>query len=160
MSIKAKIFQPAKASELKKGTLYTIEKQWYMRGQLRNKQGQLIEYAIPLTPGAEYLPLGDAEPCLAVASPHSFECRVIGPIQGPGMPLPASLTWTVAGEVVYTLPVSEQSIKKFITFTGDDKSTEVNTREAFFASHWGVWVLGAEGSEVSRDPLFVIGADA
>jgi hypothetical protein len=153
MSIKAHIFQPAKAIELAIGTLFTFEEQWYVRGELHNDHRQLLESAIPLTKGAEYFHLG-AESCLALASPYRFESRVIGPILGPGRPLPASLTWTVAGEVVYTEPVSKQ----FISFAGR-QSEGVNTREAFFASHWG-WVLDAEGNEVSRDPLFVIGAEA
>ncbi|WDL40475.1 hypothetical protein JH288_21795 (plasmid) [Xanthomonas campestris pv. campestris] len=154
MSIKAHIFQPAKAIELAIGTLFTIEEQWFVRGELQNDHRQLLESAIPITPGAEYFHLG-AEPCLALASPYRFECRVIGPIRGPGLPLPASLTWTVDGEVVYTEPQSQQ----FMSFAGR-QSVGVNTRNAFFASHWGVWVLDAAGNEVSRDPLFVIGAEA
>ncbi|RNK47818.1 hypothetical protein, partial [Xanthomonas vasicola] len=153
MPIKAHIFQPAKAIELAIGTLFTIEEQWYVRGELHNDHRQLLPSAIPLTPGAEYFHLGDvsrnhlgAEPCLALASPYRFECRVIGPIRGPGLPLPASLTWTVAGEVVYTEPVSKQ----FMSFAGRQLN-EVNMRHAFFASHWGVWVLDAAGNEVSRD---------
>ncbi|MBV6803924.1 hypothetical protein KWH03_20010, partial [Xanthomonas campestris pv. lawsoniae] len=41
MSIKANIFQPAKAFNLQNGTLFTREKQWYVRAQLYNEQRQL-----------------------------------------------------------------------------------------------------------------------
>ncbi|ASN11660.1 hypothetical protein [Xanthomonas citri] len=57
MSIKANIFQPAKAINLKNGTLFTLEEQWYVRGQLYNEQRQLLESAIPITPGAEHFDL-------------------------------------------------------------------------------------------------------
>ncbi|AZR33117.1 hypothetical protein [Xanthomonas vasicola] len=146
MPIKADIFKPAKAIHLNSGTLFTLKEQWYVRG--------LLESAIPITPGAEHFDL-NGTPCLALASPYRFECRVIGPIRGPGLPVPASITWTVTGDVVYT----GQGSKEFMTFTGG-QSLEVNTRETFFASHWGIWVIDADGNEVSRDPLFVIGAEA
>ncbi|AMV05376.1 hypothetical protein [Xanthomonas citri] len=154
MPINANIFQLAKAIDLTAGTLFTIEEQWYVRGQLHNNHQQLVESAIPLTPGADYFDLG-GQHCIALARPHTIECRVIGPIRGPGRPLPSSLTWTVTGDIVYTEPVS----KKFITFAGEE-SNGVNAREAFFAGHWGIWVLDANGKEVSRDPLVVIGAEA
>ncbi|KFA27746.1 hypothetical protein FQK02_23440 [Xanthomonas vasicola] len=154
MSIKANIFQPAKAIDLKNGTLFTLEEQWYVRGQLYNEQRQLLESAIPITPGAEHFDL-NGTPCLALASPYSFECRVIGPIRGPGLPVPASITWSVTSEVVYTRP----GINQFMTFAGG-QSKEVNTRETFFASHWGVWVLDAAGNQVGDAPLFVVNAEA
>ncbi|KGU50389.1 hypothetical protein NY99_21945 [Xanthomonas phaseoli pv. phaseoli] len=154
MSIKANIFQPAKAFNLKNGTLFTREKQWYVRAQLYNEQRQLLESAIPITPGAEYFDL-NGTPCLALASLYGFECRVIGPIHGPGRPVPASITWSVTGEVVYTGPGDKQ----FMTFTGG-QSQEVNTRETFFASHWGVWVIDANGNQVGDGPLFVVNAEA
>ncbi|TWQ31984.1 hypothetical protein FQJ99_23100, partial [Xanthomonas vasicola] len=95
MSIKAHIFQPAKAIELAIGTLFTIEEQWYVRGELHNDHRQLLPSAIPLTPGAEYFHLGDvsrnhlgAEPCLALASPYRFKYRENHAKRGPGPPPP------------------------------------------------------------------------
>ncbi|MEA9598125.1 hypothetical protein ABQF08_21185 [Xanthomonas campestris pv. campestris] len=154
MPIKANIFRPAKAIDLKSGTLFTREEQWYVRAQLYNEQRQLLESAIPITPGAEYFDL-NGTPCLALDAPYSFECRVIGPIRGPSLPVPASITWSVIGEVVYTGPAST----KFMTFKGG-QSQEVNTRETFFVSHWGVWVLDADGNQVGDGPLFVVNAEA
>ncbi|WP_052759382.1 hypothetical protein, partial [Xanthomonas perforans] len=61
-----------------------------------------------------------------------------GPIQGPGTPPPASIAWTDAAEPVI---VAAESL---ITLAGAESST-VNRFDGFYATHWGVWVLDAEG---------------
>lgn len=151
MTIKASAITQAKAIELAPGALFTIEEKWYLRAQLLGQQEQIIESAIPLFGGDEFFHLG-AEPCITLAPLHSFECRLIGAIKGPARPLPGSLTWTVAGELVLVW-------EDWYVTLGGFESKNVNKREAFYVTHWGVWVIGADGKEVSPDPLFVIGAD-
>ncbi|APP84812.1 hypothetical protein ABQZ99_010605 [Xanthomonas hortorum pv. vitians] len=150
MTIKASAVTPAKAIELAPGALFTIETNWYLRALLKGQQEQDIESAIPLSEGAEFIHVG-AERCIALAPFHSYECRLIGEIQGPGRPLPGSLTWTVGGEPVLAWD------KFFATFDGCE-SKDVNKREAFYVTHWGVWVIDGNGKPASPDPLFVIGA--
>ncbi|MCM5542802.1 hypothetical protein [Xanthomonas hortorum] len=82
----------------------------------------------------------------------AFPRNLIGEIQGPGRPLPGSLTWTVGGELVLAWG------EFFATFDGFE-SKDVNKREAFYVTHWGVWVIDGNGKPASPDPLFVIGAD-
>lgn len=88
MTIKASAVTPAKAIELAPGALFTIETNWYLRALLKGQQEQDIESAIPLSEGAEFIHVG-AERCIALAPFHSYECRLIGEIQGPGRPFPA-----------------------------------------------------------------------
>ncbi|MEA9842207.1 hypothetical protein [Xanthomonas campestris] len=151
MTIKASAVTPAKAIELAPGALFTIEEKWYLRTLLKGQQEQDIESAVPLSEGAEFIHVG-AEPCITLAPFHSYECRLIGAINGPGRPLPGSLTWTVGGELVVAWDAF------FVTFAGFE-SKDVNKGEAFYVTHWGMWMIGENGKPASPDPLFVVGAD-
>ncbi len=91
MTIRASAFATAKAIDLPHGSLFTIEHVWYLRAQLVGTIEPEIQVGIPLAGSDQVLHLS-GDRCITLAPEHAFECRIIGPIEGPGLPLPGALT--------------------------------------------------------------------
>ncbi|MDO0811554.1 hypothetical protein VDP73_21230 [Xanthomonas campestris pv. campestris] len=151
MPLKPDSFVIARATDLLPGAIFTTGGNWFMHALVfRNYAPAHAAVALTFKGATNFI---QGEMGVTLAPRLKAEIRVIGPIQGPGTPPPASIAWTDSDEPVIV------AADTLITFAGAESSA-INRLDAFYATHWGVWVLDAEGRELSRDPLFVIGAEA
>ncbi|MCF8828558.1 hypothetical protein VDG03_18285 [Xanthomonas campestris pv. raphani] len=152
MAIKPSNFVLARDSELPLGTVYTREEKWFLRVQIMDRD-ITQEAAFELTSERSLDWMNEPATVLSLAPQVSLEVRVIGPIRGPGVPPTGSLVWTAAGDqAIYFRPT-------FVRLNGKE-TKDVNKDRAFFAEHWGGWLIGEDGKELSADPLFVVGKPA
>ncbi|AOY69491.1 hypothetical protein QYG06_17845 [Xanthomonas euvesicatoria] len=153
MVIRASAFVIKKDIDVPLGSVFAFEESWFFRAQV-DDGGDIQEVGINLTDGAKYVVLTNPTSALTLAHGLALELRVIGPIRGPGKPPLASLAWSINGGPAISM------VDYFLALDGGKETTDVRTKHAFFATHWGAWVIDSNGKPISPDPLFVIGSDS
>lgn len=150
MPLRPDSFVIARVIDLPAGAIFTTGGNWFMHAVVfRNWTTTSAAVALTFNGATAFI---QSEMGVTLAPHLKAEFRVIGPIQGPGTPPPASIAWTDADEPVIV------ATDALITLAGAESST-INRYDGFYATHWGVWVLDAEGREITREPLFVVGAE-
>ncbi|MGV7193602.1 hypothetical protein [Xanthomonas axonopodis] len=152
MTIRASAFVMTKDIDVLPGSIYVYDGQWFFRAQV-DDGGDLQDVGIALNNDAEYAELRKPSSTLTIAPDLKIEVRVIGEILGPGMPPRASLAWSDRGG--YAISMGDY----FVAIDGGLVTQDVRKKHAFFAAHWGVWVIDNAGKPVSPDPVAVIGAE-
>ncbi|MEQ7767170.1 hypothetical protein [Xanthomonas hortorum] len=152
MTIRANAFVLKKDIDLPHGAIFCVDKRWFLRALIHRdwREGDL-EVGIHLATAEDHtieLPTN----ALTLADGLAYEARVMGEVSGPGAPPKASLVWRADGGHAIAMD------DLFMCLSGK-KAMSIQKTSAYFATRWGVWVIDADGKDVSREPLAIVDAD-
>ncbi|WOP54533.1 hypothetical protein R5576_21905 (plasmid) [Xanthomonas euvesicatoria] len=150
MAVRANAFVLQRDIDVPRGSIYCIEEQWFLRALVHEDHGgDSLQVGIRLN-NAELYVVHRPTSAITLAPGLALQLRVIGEVSGPGVPPKTSLVWTSDGGHAISMG------NFFVNFDGNE-TAEVNKSAAYFATHWGVWVIDDDGKPVSPDPLAIIG---
>lgn len=149
MAVRANAFVLQRDIDVPRGSIYCTEKQWFLRALIHEDHGgDSLEVGIRLS-NAELYVVHRPTNAISLAPGLALQARVIGEVSGPGVPPKTSLVWTADGGQAISMG------NYFVNIDGNE-TKEVSKAAAYFATHWGVWLIDADGKEVGTDPLVVI----
>lgn len=149
MLINASAFAVGRDFDRPLGALIQSEGAWLLRAQIKDRQDTLdVAVAISGKELGEIRYLDSPSSCVHLADGARVEFRILGAIEGPGKPPIGALVWSTDGK--------EQAISlhgRYLTTAGTE-SKDFSTERAFYSKNWGAYLVGEDGKDLAREPLF------
>ncbi|MBN5070485.1 MULTISPECIES: hypothetical protein [Stenotrophomonas] len=149
MLIKATAFAVGRDFDRPLGSLIQSEGGWFLRAQIKDREDMLdVAVAMSGKELGEIRYLESPSSCVHLADGVRVEFRVLGAIEGPGKPPVGALVWSTDG--------NEQTITlhgSYLTTAGTE-SKDFSKERAFYSKSWGAYLVGEDGKDLAREPLF------